>query len=80
MKLLLLVIFSISISSAQDDFESWVKAEKEEFQQFIKKEDKAFSNFLKKEWVKVRLNKPVNKFEKRKPVVFPIAPTKEKIQ
>ena len=77
MNILLLVILFISISFAQDDFVSWMKAEQENFQQFIKKEDKAFSDFLKKEWVKVSLKKPVKTFSKKKPITLPIAPKRK---
>ncbi|MDW7680249.1 MAG: hypothetical protein SCK70_06770, partial [bacterium] len=47
---LMFLLFSVSFSYAQQDYQKWLEDQQKQFQEFKDARDKAFVEFLKKEW------------------------------
>ncbi len=72
-----LIMFSVEICLAQDDYEAWLKKDQQAFQNFLSEEDKAFSDFLKKTWKPYDPKAGEKADLKPKPIDIPRAPEPE---
>ncbi|MBN1182349.1 MAG: hypothetical protein JXB49_08695 [Bacteroidales bacterium] len=77
-RLLLIILCFISIISAQDDYETWLKQEEQDINSYISKEDQEFSNFLENEWKEFQSFSSGKIYDKPKPEEIPKAKPKEK--
>ncbi len=70
---IILLLFCVQPTSAQEDYEKWLKQHEQAFQQFKEERDRKFVAFLKKEWQNMQLRDGLERYEQPKPVVIPEA-------
>ncbi|MBN2423639.1 MAG: hypothetical protein JXR46_07035 [Calditrichaceae bacterium] len=78
--LIVLCLFAINYSVAQESFKDWLKKDQQALQSYLEKEDKAFMEFLKKDWKAFQSMDGEKSDNKPKPKDIPIAkpePVKE---
>lgn len=63
----------ITMVKAQQDYESWLKAQNKKFTEFKDARDQAFSDFLKNEWRKMQVMQGLAVDDTPKPVAPPVA-------
>ncbi len=69
----ILLLFLISLSSAQDSFEDFKRQDKAAFNKFIEEDDKAFADFLKNDWKAFQSSLGIKADPTPKPKVLPKA-------
>ena len=72
------LLFSISFTFAQDNYQEWLKKEKTSYKSFLEKEDQAFADFLKKDWKAFQAVQGIKYDEKPKPNNIPVAEPEDK--
>jgi len=70
------LLYTVTLLHAQDDFQKWLEKDQEQFNAFLSEEDKAFSDFLKQEWELFHSAKGTQRDKAPKPVVLPKAKEK----
>ena len=70
------LVYSVSLLHAQDDFQKWLEKDQKQFNAFLSEEDKAFSDFLKQEWQPFNSLKGTKRDQAPKPVEPPRAKEK----
>lgn len=68
----------IGVSSAESEFEKWMKQQRAEYQEYKDKRDKEFTNFLQNQWKELEVFAGTRRDEAPKPVAMPVAKPKPK--